>query len=520
MSAKPNNYSKGLPGIPLASLDAIQDENTRQVLRAIVDGWHVRNGSSGDGKSRFVTASEFGDLSGIVGSLGKSLSSVQQEQATGKPMTTAQISRIITDLQASVMESQLFKELGDRITLINQDFLDGLAAEAIARQAAITTEATTRQTADTSLAQQITTITAAVNSNAAAIQTEITARANGDNAVTNYVNTQLTTVNGNLSALQTQQTTTANNVAALSSSVSTLQVTVGQNTSAIQTEATTRANADNDMYAKYSVKIDQNGYVSGYGLMSTANNSTPYSEFIVRANSFAIGSPSGPGITPVVPFIVKTTTTPRPDGTSLPAGVYMSTAVVKDLYGSYIEAGYFRAGNIYIGNGNGYNTSRYIDNKSNQTISAVASTTWSGSLLTGYDATSGQVPIFTDNSWSIGAPDFHASVPVNQRVRNTNNGVPIPIFVTVTAMVDHWFSLWYRRLYSSGAVGGWVHVIYIKENGPNYSSVTITYGDEVYLTDGEAIQFGISASRSDLIPHNSWAVDITDYTCNIQAVNL
>lgn len=320
-----NNTQRGVPGIPLAALDAIEDQNTRQVLRAIVDGWHVRNGSTGKGDNRFVTASELGDLSGIVGGLRQSLT---QEQAARQNhvLSASQIGRIITDLQASVMESVLFKELGDRITLINADLLAGLTAEAIARQAAITNEATIRQTEDTSLAQQITTVTAAVGTNAAAIQTEITARVNGDNSVTNYVNTQLSTVNGNLSALQTQQTTTANNVAALSQSVTTLQSTVGANTAAIQTEATARVNADNDIYAKYSVKIDVNGYVTGFGLISTANNSTPYSEFMVRADRFSIASPSGPGITPKVPFVVLTTT----DSKGNAPGVYIDNAVIRN----------------------------------------------------------------------------------------------------------------------------------------------------------------------------------------------
>jgi len=349
---------KGVPGVPLAALDAIQDQNTRQVLRAIVDGWHVRNGSSGDGKSRFITAAELGDLSGQVGGLRMLVGQVQQEQS--KPKTAAEIRRIITDLEASVMESVLFKELGDRITLIDltaaQNLADGLLAEATARQAAITNEQTIRQAADTSLASQITTVTAAVGQNAAAIQnettarvagdtaeaqarqalavrvgaaesaivTEQTARTNADNAIVSQVNTQFATVNGNLSALQTSQTTTANNVAALSQSVGTLQVQVGNNTVALQSESTVRANADNDIYAKYSVKIDNNGYVTGFGLISTSNNSAPFSEFLVRADRFAIGSPSGPDITPAVPFIVLTT----PDAKGNQPGVYMRNAMI------------------------------------------------------------------------------------------------------------------------------------------------------------------------------------------------
>ena len=343
---------KGVPGIPLASLDAIGDVNTRQVLRAIVDGWHVRNGSSGDGKSRFITAAEFGDLRGTVGGMGQLVAQMQQVQSTSP--TARQIDRLITDLQASVMESVLFKELGDRIRLIDQSVIDGLAAEARARQAAITNEATIRQTADTSLASQITTVTAAVNNNAAAIQNEATARVNSDNALSQQISTQIATVNGNISALQTQQTTTANNVGALSQSVSTLQVTVGQNTAAIQNEATVRVNADNDIYAKYSVKIDNNGYVTGFGLISTSNNSTPFSEFIVRADRFAIGSPSGPGITPKVPFIVLTTT----DANGTPPGVYMDSAVIRNAAIGNAQIGNASVDTLKIG-GNAVTVSTY-----------------------------------------------------------------------------------------------------------------------------------------------------------------
>ena len=314
---------RGVPGVPLAALDAIQDQNTRQVLRAIIDGWHVRNGVAGDGSSRFVTASELNSISGVVDSMSRSLAGVsQRQQAT---VSSSDISRIITDIEASVMESQLWKELGDRVTLINRDLLDRLEQEAIDRQAAITTEQQTRQTADESLAQQITTVTASVNQNASAIQQETTARANADTALNQIVTTQLATVNSNLAALQTQSTTTANNVSTLSQTVTTLQAQTKNNTAALSTEATVRANADNDIYAKYSVKIDTNGYVSGFGLISTANNSVPTSDFIVRADRFSIGSPSGPGITPTVPFTVLTTT----DADGNPPGVYMREAMIR-----------------------------------------------------------------------------------------------------------------------------------------------------------------------------------------------
>lgn len=91
---------------------------------------------------------------------------------------------------------------------------------------------------------------------------------------------------------------------------------------------------------KYTVKIDSNGYVSGFGLAYTANNATPYSDFIIRADRFSIASPSGPGLTPIVPFIV-TTSSSVIDGTTVPAGVYIDGAYIKGgtIKGSAIEGG-------------------------------------------------------------------------------------------------------------------------------------------------------------------------------------
>ena len=81
---------------------------------------------------------------------------------------------------------------------------------------------------------------------------------------------------------------------------------------------------------KFTVKIDNNGYVSGFGLASTENNATPFSDFAIRADRFYVASPSGPGITPMIPF--KVVTTPQViNGTNVPVGVYID--------GAYIQGG-------------------------------------------------------------------------------------------------------------------------------------------------------------------------------------
>lgn len=164
--------------------------------------------------------------------------------------------------------------------------------------ASITNERVARASADEAFALDLTTLTAVVDGNTSSISQEVTARTTADQAIA----TQLTTL----------QATVEDDIAV-----------------AIQQEATVRATQTGELFAKYTVKIDNNGFVSGFGLASTANNATPFSEFIIRADSFSVASPTGPGITPVVPFIV-TTTEQTINGVTVPVGVYINGAFIQN----------------------------------------------------------------------------------------------------------------------------------------------------------------------------------------------
>jgi hypothetical protein len=138
----------------------------------------------------------------------------------------------------------------------------------------------------------------------------------------------------------------------------------------IATETTNRTNAIGTVEAKYTVKIDNAGHLSGYGLISTANDATPTSKFGIRADEFFIAPPAtasdtapttnlfkgkvwvDTSSTPSVikyydptensnnggwtttqitnlPFIVNTTPTTI-NGQSVPAGAYIDTAFIAD----------------------------------------------------------------------------------------------------------------------------------------------------------------------------------------------
>lgn len=74
---------------------------------------------------------------------------------------------------------------------------------------------------------------------------------------------------------------------------------------AVSVETSARVSSISGIEAKYSVKVDVNGYVSGFGLISTANNDTPYSTFTLSANAFKIVDPSNGVTTPQQIFAVE-----------------------------------------------------------------------------------------------------------------------------------------------------------------------------------------------------------------------
>lgn len=149
--------------------------------------------------------------------------------------------------------------------------------------------------ADEALAAQITTIGARVDGAEAAIQDEQTARADADTALSQSINFLISRVGSAEATIQNEQATRANADSALSSSISTLQSTVNGHTTSIQTQAS----SIDGLRGQYTVKIDNNGYVSGFGLASYPVDSGIHSEFIIRADAFAVVHP---GHTKVIPF--------------------------------------------------------------------------------------------------------------------------------------------------------------------------------------------------------------------------
>lgn len=82
----------------------------------------------------------------------------------------------------------------------------------------------------------------------------------------------------------------------LAQAVKQVSVTDGVSTGTIEQKFTAQKTNLDTLNLQYSVKIDNDGYVSGFGLASTPVNGVPYSDFMVRADRFSIVSPNIPSL--------------------------------------------------------------------------------------------------------------------------------------------------------------------------------------------------------------------------------
>lgn len=272
--------------------------------------------------------------------------------------------------------------------------LDAVTARTNDNQAAIINEATARANGDSANAQSINGLTSRVGNAEADILTlrqtdadnfqasireidqrianfnnntvqagfsqERDARVNADNAITNFVNQEFAKTNNNVAQFDSRINTATNTANAASQKVDTISSKVDNNSIAIQTEQQTRANADGQLFAQYTVKVSNNGVVSGFGLASSANNATPTSAFIIAADEFAVVNPSDRGFT----------TNPNPD--NVPFAIVGGRTFIKQaaIGEAYIDTLRIRQNTIFVTAIHRANTSATF-NTSFQTVQTI-----------------------------------------------------------------------------------------------------------------------------------------------------
>ena len=108
-------------------------------------------------------------------------------------------------------------------------------------------------------------------------------------------------------------------------------VWVAETTTAIEQRMQSSAEADGKLRSQYTVKLDTDGYVSGFGLASTGVNGAATTDFAVRADRFYIAAPSSKNLKNPkrLPFVVQATNVTI-NGEVIDPGVYIDSAWIQN----------------------------------------------------------------------------------------------------------------------------------------------------------------------------------------------
>lgn len=212
-------------------------------------------------------------------------------------ITNEETARIAGDDGIAQTIAKLGAAAGDNVSfLMNMDTVQISATETIGErfsgiatqfgtvEASVVSEASARSSADTAISQQLTKLGALNGGGTAFVFNLDTAYVGASESLGQRLSGIATTLNTNTAAITTEQSTRASADSSLAVSITNLQSTVGSHTTSISQQASTI----NGIQAKYTVKIDNNGYISGFGLISTANNGVPFSTFKILASAFEV----------------------------------------------------------------------------------------------------------------------------------------------------------------------------------------------------------------------------------------
>lgn len=112
-------------------------------------------------------------------------------------------------------------------------------------------------------------------------------------------NDGLQEISGTVQVVQNTLAKATGDIKSLGERITTAQSTADGNKATVQAHS----RSINGLEAQYTIKVDVNGKVAGYGLATTPKNGTPESKFIVNADRFGIGAP---GKEDAFPFVVDT----------------------------------------------------------------------------------------------------------------------------------------------------------------------------------------------------------------------
>lgn len=309
------------------NVSSVKDQELQRILTPLIQAWNVRNGQSGNGDEKFLTRQDVEDLINGDKRIRAGINGIANPPPKpGDP--PGGIGKKIREISKAIFNDPLWIYLGERITRISEK-ITGVEIRVVEEETTRTTDVQTIYNRFYKVVFGTTSPATDSNGNpvymgpTGAIQTDITGLSNDyksissmtdvlESALQGYIvydddGNPLFDVNGN--PVQPAVTLEEH------------KITVAE----IEADVSNVNDSLAELSAQYTVKIDNQGYVSGFGLASSPArhedacnaglqpddddfNEGICSRFYVRADVFAIGQPSKPGqeeAPSVVPFIVR-----------------------------------------------------------------------------------------------------------------------------------------------------------------------------------------------------------------------
>ena len=203
-----------------------------------------------------------------------------------------------------------------QISRLNSQMADKASSAALNSLTTKVNQADGKITAQT---QRLNTLQSTVSGNTSSINTLSQSLTTKERALSEQINTAKSELSGRITQISNETRTLSNANRTVGEQINTVQTTLsGQRASIRNVERSV-----NGVRSIKAVTVDNNGFISGYGLMSDLQNGRVTSRFGINADQIYFG-----GTTSAKKPFVFTTRTTVIDGVSYPAGAWLNSASI------------------------------------------------------------------------------------------------------------------------------------------------------------------------------------------------
>lgn len=214
----------------------------------------------------------YGEVIGPVSAVAKSSIEETMLQLTGM-INEGMLAQALKGQLSAIpaLDGRIFQEIADRLASnqVLSAALDAVSSDLGVALTYVQNEITERRDGDAALVDSINVLAAGMGGSNAALEEEKLVRATKDTALASDITTLYAQTGGNAAAIQTTNQAIVTQAAATTSQINTSQATMNGNLAGVQTALQTNINTVNgkvtSIGALYTVKLNANGLVGGFG---------------------------------------------------------------------------------------------------------------------------------------------------------------------------------------------------------------------------------------------------------------